>query len=103
MCGGVRTGLGRVRGRYFKVQLSVQSRGRLFKGQHLPLMNDSTTLCPSPTLHQDQLEEVLAGPMGLQRRIDSVFICVCVRGRASPDKQKQKQQQLCVCVYVKEM
>lgn len=70
---GFRTGLSRVSGRYFKVKLSAQSRGRLFKGQHLPLMNNSTTVCPSPHPRQDQLEEVLARPMGLHCRIDSVY------------------------------
>lgn len=88
VCSSCRTDLRGVMGRYFKVKLSVQSRGSLFKGHHLPLMNDSTTVCPSPTSHQDQLEEVVARPMGLQYRIDSVcvFVCVQLRGRASLDK-----------------
>lgn len=80
-CSSCRTGLSSVRRRYFKVKLSVQSRGSLFKGYHPLLMNDSTIVCPSPTPHQDQLEEVVAWPMRLQHRIDSVcaFVCVCVR------------------------
>ncbi len=110
VCSSCRTGLSRVRrGRYFKVKLSLQSRGRLFKGHHNPLMNDSTTVRPSPTSHQDQLEEVDAQPMRLQHWIDSVCVCICVCVCAAESEIKPGQVAaaaaalplcFCVCVFL---
>lgn len=101
-----RTDLSRIRGGSALRLSSACAADSLFKGQHHPHMNHSPRVCPSPITHQDQLEEVVPQPIGLQHQIVhvSVSVCVCLgEGRqalTSSNSTALAAAPLCHCVWI---